>query len=611
MNTNREAPTTATSFNEGNFNEDYQTYLIKTDEELKLPLPLDYAILYEIAPTYYVVALKSGMLDSFKKEVPEISNIDSAYPYTLNAVDPIHAADIPLVNSPEFLNLRGKDTVVAIVDTGIDYLNPQFWDENGNSRIIEIWDQTIDSGTGVQRAPYGTIYTKDQINLALNAYKNGDDPYEIVPSKDVIGHGTQLAGLLGAKGIDGVIGGAPECEFVIVKLKEMKQVDLEEAGISERTTLIYGGIDLLLAIHYTFEVKNSITNPMAVLIALGTNYGGHDGISSIERFIDIWGQKIGYVFVTGAGNEGNSDTHASVPLTKKFEIDSRDFIVDENEKNLVLSIWINKPNVVSVGLVSPRGEVISTVPAKFVKHEQFDLILENSVVEITYYLNEYSTGDEHIFIVIKNPRPGVWQLRFKGDYITSGRIDVWLPQRALLKPLTRFLYSDPFITLQIPSTSELILSTAYFNQNNYSRVPTSGRGYTRTGFISPLIATGGINALTTGLNNTIVTVSGSSVAAAVLCSAVLLLLEWGIVLNNDPSMYGKNIQSYLATGADTRPGDVHPNREWGWGMLDLDNTFTNLSSYRLKNRNITIEYLSSALEIKISEDLYSRLIKAR
>ena len=43
----------------------------------------------------------------------------------------------------EPLNLTGRGVVIAIIDTGINYTLPQFRDEEGKSRILAIWDQTI------------------------------------------------------------------------------------------------------------------------------------------------------------------------------------------------------------------------------------------------------------------------------------------------------------------------------------------------------------------------------------------------------------------------------------------------------------------------------------
>src|SRR5699024_1116354 len=112
--------------------------------------------------------------------------------------------------------------IVGIIDTGIDYLNDEFRDENGKSRIISIWDQTIQSNESeLKGVPFGSLYTNEEINKAIEAYELGENPYNIVPSKDLNGHGTGMAGIVGATGKNKEIKGiAPKCEFVIIKLSE-------------------------------------------------------------------------------------------------------------------------------------------------------------------------------------------------------------------------------------------------------------------------------------------------------------------------------------------------------------------------------------------------------
>lgn len=55
-----------------------------------------------------------------------------------------------------------------------------FLDENGNSRILAIWDQTVQTGIPPEGFKYGSEYRREDINLALRS----EDPYSIVPSRD-------------------------------------------------------------------------------------------------------------------------------------------------------------------------------------------------------------------------------------------------------------------------------------------------------------------------------------------------------------------------------------------------------------------------------------------
>ena len=74
---------------------------------------------------------------------------------------------------------------------GIDYQNPAFIDEAGNSRILAIWDQTDQTGTPPEGYVFGSQYLREDINQALQA----EDPGLLVPTKDQLRHGTVMAGL--------------------------------------------------------------------------------------------------------------------------------------------------------------------------------------------------------------------------------------------------------------------------------------------------------------------------------------------------------------------------------------------------------------------------------
>ena len=90
--------------------------------------------------------------------------------------------------------------------------------EDGTSRILNIWDQTIENNSD-ESVYIGDTYSNEQINNAINTYKNNGDPYSIVPSKDDIGHGTKVAGIMGARGYTTQFQGvANDSDFVVVKL---------------------------------------------------------------------------------------------------------------------------------------------------------------------------------------------------------------------------------------------------------------------------------------------------------------------------------------------------------------------------------------------------------
>ena len=131
------------------------------------------------------------------------------------------ASGITQVQRPP-LSLTGRGVILCFIDTGIDYRNPVFLDENGNSRILAIWDQTVQTGAPPDGLKYGSEYRREDINLALRS----EDPYSIVPSRDENGHGSILAGVAAGSGVrqgNPYIGAAPGADIVVVKLKECKQ----------------------------------------------------------------------------------------------------------------------------------------------------------------------------------------------------------------------------------------------------------------------------------------------------------------------------------------------------------------------------------------------------
>ena len=91
------------------------------------------------------------------------------------------------------------------------------------------------------------------------------------------------------------------------------------------------------------------------------------------------------------------------------------------------------------------------------------------------------------------------------------------------------------------------------------------------------LAAGGISTLALYPGGKEIYVSGSSVAAAVLAGACALLLEWGIIEGNDPYIYSQTIKTYIIRGASKRPGDIYPNPQLGYGLLNLLGIFQNMT----------------------------------
>lgn len=501
---------------------------------------------------------------------PSIVYISRYYGYTLQSLSPIVAANINLTQIEPPFFLTGKGVIVGIIDTGVDYLNKEFMNADGTSRILNIWDQTINTPDLSDGVPFGSIYTNQRINTAIKAFNSGQNPYEIVPSKDEIGHGTAMTGIIGATGVDPELkGAAPDCEFVMVKLIEavaVKKYLTPTVPIFDRTAI-------MLAIDYLYEYAIKVNKPMVIYLPLGTTFGNHKGDGLLEDFINDISNNKGIAIITGSGNEADTSGHTSGRIEKKGDFQDIQLYISDKQKFFRLEIWVDKPNIMSLEIISASGENSGIIPAFLNQQQTNKFIFEKTVVTVTYFLPDELSGDELIVIDMSYLRPGTWKLRLFGDYVLDGTYNAWLLPKGITLGDTRFTSPDQYGTFTGPGSAEFIITVANYNQNNYNIVNSSGMSFLNDIKDRIDIAAGGINAKTTAPNNQTTIISGTSVSAAVVAGASALMFQWGITDGNDPDMYAQKLRTYLSRGTSKRMNDVYPNPEWGYGTLDMIGVF--------------------------------------
>lgn len=76
--------------------------------------------------------------------------------------------------------------------------------------------------------------------------------------------------------------------------------------------------------------------------------------------------------------------------------------------------------------------------------------------------------------------------------------------------------------------------------------------------------------------NSYTVMSGTSIAAAHTAGVAAMLLEWGIVRGVVEHMNGTDIKNLLLRGAQRDPNITYPNREWGYGIINIFGVFENL-----------------------------------
>lgn len=491
--------------------------------------------------------------------------------YTLQEISAIEAAQVNLLEANPQLNLNGDGVIIGIIDTGIDYLNEEFMDSDGKSRVLYIWDQTINSDSNNNyEVPFGTLYTNEQINKAIEIYNSGGNPYDVVPSKDNYGHGTGMAGIVGATGKNKEIKGiAPECKFVIVKLSEAKYTQ-ESLGVDMP---IFSLVTIFSAIEYLRKVLFNEKKPVVILLPLGTNNGNHKGNNIFDNFLESISSNVGVVLVTGSGNQGNVDGHVSGSIKDKNTIEVIEMLIAENQKYMGLEMWVDLPDIVEVNLISPSGEETGFIQAGTQIDKLSNFVFEKTIAKISYFIPESYTGEEKVNIYFANLVPGIWQLKLRIREGEMARYNAWLWQSGLALPGTRLTPSNPYGTLTVPGDSDFVVTVAAYNQNNNNLLSYSGVAF-RDEYMDKIdFAAGGVNTLTVGLNNSTQVISGTSLAAAIGAGACALLFQWGIVQGNYPYMYSQSIKTFLRRGVIKRGKDIYPNPQWGYGIINFYKIF--------------------------------------
>lgn len=474
------------------------------------------------------------------------------------------------IQNQPVLNLRGRGVLIGIFDTGIDYTNPIFQNANGTSRIMAIWDQGIQGDNPPDGFAYGTEYTKETIDEALRS----DDPFSIVPSTDENGHGTFQAGISGG-GYDQAndfIGAAPDATFVIVKLKEAKPY-LKEYYAMSPDLLAYQDTDIFNAIKYLDEKSKAVGMPISMCFGVGTNAGSRDSVGAMVEYLDMVCERAGVAITNAAGNEGLAGHHYFGEVNPTIGYDQVELKVGD-DGGFTIELWGNTPGLYSVGFTTPTGGVVARIPAETGGRKEINLLLEDTMISVDYRIIERETGDELIQMIFRNPTSGIWTIRvYEEDSLNTG-FHMWLPITDFLSPGTFFIRPSPDTTVVTPSTARRPITMTAYNHYNSSLYINASRGYGRTAYeITPDLAAPGVDVYGPGIGGTYGTRSGSSVAAAHGAGAAALLMEWGIVKGNSSNMNSIEIKRYLTRGAMRSTTITYPNREWGYGILDLFNTF--------------------------------------
>ena len=463
-------------------------------------------------------------------------------------------------------NLTGQGVLMAIIDSGIDYLLPDF-QFNGESRILYLWDQSQPPDeTKGQHTPagfrVGTEFNKAQIDAAIQAAtKTGNrrEALQIVPQQDTSGHGTGVAAVAASSNSSILLKGvASGCELLIVKLGTTPENDFP------------GTTQLMRGITYALRKALELNRPLVINLSYGNSYGSHDGTSLLERFLDNASGVGRNVICVGCGNEGAGGGH----IEGNVKVDDMvELAVAERELTLNIQLWKSYEDRFGVILVSP-GRVRYEVVLSGSPGRQEVVLGTTKVLIYVGMPTPYSSLQELFFVFLPTGAyvdSGVWEWQFTPEKIVSGNYQMYLPTAALRNSGTRFFQPTPNLTLTIPSTARAVISVAAYNDTLNAYADFSGRGLPESGQIyldseggKPDLAAPGVGILAAKAGGGTDTYTGTSFAAPMVSGAAALLMEWGIVQGNDPYLYGEKVKAFLRKGAKPIRGEgSYPNNRVG------------------------------------------------
>ena len=525
-------------------------------------------IIAELLNNYGVLRLPENLIDAVASE-ESITYMEKPKLLFFEVTEGKRASCITTLQAraPE---LTGRGTLVGVIDSGIDYAHPDFRKQNGDTRIVALWDQSIESNSvpnvlnpldrlpAPEGYPLGTLFQKEVINQALQASSEAEQR-SFCPSIDFSGHGTHVTGIAAGNGraSDGVYRGvAYEADLLIVKL------GTPGPNSFPSTSLLMMGID--------FCVRESIRSgqPLALNLSFGNTYGSHSGSSLLETYIDSVSELGRISIVIGSGNEGASSGHIGGYLSPN-QNEVIEFGISDFTTNLNIQLWKNFWDEFTVTLTPPVGTSVTLPNAPGSWRYSFG---ETEVYSYNGEPTPYSPFQEIYLDFLPADTyltPGVWTIRLIPQNLRSGLWDMWMPSSAIRNQATAFLLPNPDTTLTIPSTSARAITVGAYDSRQNTLAAFSGRGFTwNNQLIKPDLVAPGVDIISCAPGGGYESRTGTSMATPFVTGTASLLMQWGILEGNDAFLYGEKMRAYLINGARPLPAfETYPNPQTGWGAL--------------------------------------------
>ncbi|MGL5752077.1 MAG: S8 family serine peptidase [Paraclostridium sp.] len=505
--------------------------IVKYNSDVKR-LEKELGVIIEILSSSYAIVTSNNLQDIDRLiDYPEIEYVEK--PFILQTQDSQSFSNTGIDSFKNKYQLTGENTLLGIIDSGIDYTLPIFKNENGESKILYYWDQS-GSGPPPEGFSKGTLYTKDNIGEA--------------PVYTTSAHGTHVAGICASI--------ANKANLVVVKV-----------GTSTTDTFSKS-TEFMRALRFILDKAVELNMPIAINISYGTNEGSHRGLSLFEEFIDdmcvFWKNNI----VVAAGNNAIRGSHKRIQLVDR-ELQEAEFVVGENEKILNLNIWPSYTDTFTVYLKDPANRKTQSLSRESPNID--NKLSSTRVLGVYFPVPPYSLSSRITFELSSNLQitPGVWTVVFEPKEIVVGNVDMYLPTSEGLSKDTKFLEPSEILTVTVPGTATKVITVGSFNSRTDTRSPFSGEGDFDTGVYKPDLLAPGEDIVSFLPGGTSGALTGTSMATPHVTGVCSLLMQWGIVDGNDPFLYSQKTRALLNENARRRNDIDYPNSSYGYGFLDL------------------------------------------
>ena len=369
-----------------------------------------------VTPREMVALAQSGLVDRIAPSVRLEPHNDEAA-----GVSGVRLLNNGRLNGTAY---TGQGVAACVIDSGLDYTHEDFRElaDPSQTRVLSIWDQTLSAQTGESTPSgygYGVEYTEADVEDEIDG-----TPAGFIRQVDATGHGTHVAGTMaGNSGADPerrYVGMAPDASLIIVK------TNFQSSGVID-------------ALEYCSTVASNNNVPVVANLSLGSDYGPHDGTSSLDVGVSDWSAAAsGRVAVTSAGNTGDNAIHtaatASAGAAASFQFTIPAYTEGSGADNddLYATIWFDGAPSVTVTVTSPNGASLSTSSGDAMSNTADGRIeiLDNGVSP--------SNGDREIIVGVtdgdatQTPVSGTWTVEIQNDEtMASASYHAWLYDDAI------------------------------------------------------------------------------------------------------------------------------------------------------------------------------------